>query len=277
MKRLNCKLIVSDFDGTLANTNNEVPQEVIDKINSYVKNGGIFAVCTGRIMPSILPRVRDMGLTGLVIASQGSQIAEIESGKILREACFLPEQTAEICEALEELDSNVQIYNIRGFYSSLPEGEKHLALYESIIGVKGGHSEEKLSRFALTCGESFCKVAALCRPEEQEELFAKLTAKFGGKYDVTCSAKVLVEISPQGETKGAALEFLAKHYGVPLSQTCAIGDNLNDLSMIETAGYGVAVANSAQGLLDRTKYKTVSNDEGAVARVIETFGYINND
>ena len=85
---------------------------------------------------------------------------------------------------------------------------------------------------------------------------------------------MLVEISPLGETKGRALEFLADYYGVKIGETCAVGDNLNDLSMIEAAGCGVAVGNAAKGLLDRAKYVTVTNDEGAVARVIEDFGYI---
>ncbi|MDE7162456.1 MAG: Cof-type HAD-IIB family hydrolase [Clostridia bacterium] len=277
MKKLKCKLIVSDFDGTLANSQNEVPDDVVKAINSYISDGGIFAVCTGRILPSILPRVRTLGLKGLVIAGQGSVIADIQTGKLLRDVCFTNAQTAEICAALEELKSNVQVYNNDGFYSDLPEDEKHLNLYESIIGVQANHVETPLSEYVSTSPERFNKVAALCRPEDQEELYSQLLKRFGNKYDVTCSAKVLVEISPYGETKGKAVEFLAQYYSVEIDETCAVGDNLNDLSMILTAGYGVAVGNAAKGLLDRTQYVTVTNDEGAVARVIKDFGYIQND
>ena len=77
MKRLNCKLIVSDFDGTLADSENNVGAEVISAIDEYRSLGGIFAVCTGRILPSVLPRLRQIGLSGLVAASQGSTIADI--------------------------------------------------------------------------------------------------------------------------------------------------------------------------------------------------------
>lgn len=277
MKKLNCKLIVSDFDGTLANSRNEVPDEVVKAINSYISDGGIFAVCTGRILPSILPRVRTLGLRGLVIACQGSVIADIQTGKLLRDVCFTNAQTAEICAALEELESNVQVYNNDGFYSDLPADEKHLNLYESIIGVQARHVQPPLSKYVAGSQERFNKVAALCRPEDQEQLYAELLKRFGNKYDVTCSAKVLVEISPYGETKGRAVEFLAQHYGVKIGETCAVGDNLNDLSMIETAGYGVAVGNAANGLIDRAKHVTVTNDEGAIARVIKDFGYTQND
>ena len=181
MKKLNCKLIVSDFDGTLANSKNEVTDKVVKAINSYVSDGGIFAVCTGRILPSILPRVRALGLNGLVIACQGSVIADIQTGELLRDISFTNAQTAEICAALEELESNVQIYNNDGFYSSLPADEKHLKLYESIIGVRAEHAEIPLSGYVLNSSEKFNKVATLCRPEEQEELYSALLKRFGGK------------------------------------------------------------------------------------------------
>ena len=277
MKNLNCKLIVSDFDGTLANTQNEVPDEVKNAINNYVADGGIFAVCTGRILPSILPRVRQIGLKGLVIACQGAVIADIESGNILRNKTFNNAETSEICAFLEELNTNVQAYFTDGFYSDLPVGDKYLTTYEGIIGVTARHGDKPLSTILSCTGFGFNKVATLCHPDEQEELYVKIKEKFGDRFDVTCSAKVLIEISPYGETKGAAVKFLSAHYGVPIAKCCAVGDNLNDLSMIEEAGVGVAVGNAVQGLKDAAKFVTVTCDEGAVARVIEQFGYIKND
>ena len=277
MKKLNCRLIVSDFDGTLADSRNEVPEEVKNAINGYVADGGIFAVCTGRILPSILPRIKEIGLKGLVVACQGAVIYDTESGKILRNKTFTNAQTSRICRALEEMNAPVQAYHSGGYISSLPRGEKHLALYESIVGVEAEHTDRPLSQTVAEDNRGFNKVATLCRPEEQAAIYSALKEKFGEEFDVTCSAKVLVEISPAGETKGAALGFLARHYGVPLERCCAVGDNLNDLSMVERAGYGVAVGNAAEGLKARAKFVTVTCDEGAVARVIERFGYIEND
>ena len=84
MKKINYKLIVSDFDGTLIDDNQQIPQKVVNAINEYVACGGIFAVCTGRMLRSILPRVRELGLKGLVIANQGAVIADIESGNVIK-------------------------------------------------------------------------------------------------------------------------------------------------------------------------------------------------
>lgn len=273
MKELKCKLIVSDFDGTLANSKNEVEERVVNAINGYVENGGIFAVCSGRILPSILPRVKQLGLSGLVVACQGGVIADIKTGELIRNSGFTPKQSAEICAVLEQLKTNVQLYSNQGFFSDLPEDEKHLNIYESIIGVKAEHAPCPLSEYALVSPQKFLKVATLCHPAEQEELFKKLQARLGDKYDVTCSAAVLIEISPRGDTKGSALKFLCERYGVPIQNACAVGDNLNDMSMISAAGYGVAVGNACEGLKRAAKYVTVSNDDGAVAEVIKKFGY----
>jgi len=275
MKKINYQLIVSDFDGTLANSRNEVTENVINAVNAYVKNGGIFAVCTGRILPCILPRVRQMGLNGLVIASQGSQIADIATGKLIKNSGFTAEEAAEICAYLEELGQNIQLYSDSGFYTNLPEGEEHLALYESIVGLKASRSDMPLSKVALSAGQTFCKVAIMVTPKDRQELFDKLYSRFNAKFDVTCSAKVLVEISPLGETKGGALKFVADRLNIPMGKTVAIGDNLNDLSMVQAAGVGVAVANGEAELKAAADFVAPSCDEDAVAHVIEKFGYEN--
>lgn len=274
--KLKCKLIASDFDGTLADSGNEVDGRSVAAINRYVEAGGIFAVCTGRILPSILPRVRALGLKGLVVACQGSVIADIESGKIIRDVALSGGQTAEICAFLEALGAAVNIYYSDGLYSNLAEDDIHLNTYERITGVKALHADKPLSEFAAECGKSFNKVAVLCHPKDRAELFDKISARFAGRYDVTCSAQVLIEVSPAGETKGAALNFLAEYYGVPEEETCAVGDNLNDLSMLKAAGFGVAVGNACDELKAAVRYITVTNDEGAVARVIEEFGFGND-
>ena len=77
MKKIYKKLIVSDFDGTLITSSHNIPDRVSSAIQEYVECGGVFAVCTGRMLRSILPRVRQLGLKGLVVAYQGSVIAEI--------------------------------------------------------------------------------------------------------------------------------------------------------------------------------------------------------
>src|SRR5438552_3098682 len=85
------------------------------------------------------------------------------------------------------------------------------------------------------------------------------------------SEDTFLEILPQGSSKGAALEFVAQHLGIPLSEIIAVGDNLNDLEMIRTAGLGVAMGNAPPELRAQAGYVTSTNDEGGLAEVIERF------
>ena len=64
------------------------------------------------------------------------------------------------------------------------------------------------------------------------------------------------------------------HFNTPLEKTVAIGDQLNDLPMIEMAGLGVAVQNADQGLKKAADYICeYTNEEGAVGKIIEKFGF----
>lgn len=273
MRKLNCGLIVSDFDGTLIDDNQTILPKVKQAIDEYVSNGGIFAVCTGRMLRSILPQVKKLGLRGLVIAYQGTVIADIESGKIIKNGGMPYEDVAEICRVLESLNQPINIYSDNLLYTDIEEGNEYLELYEKIVEVKAEHVCGKISDF-VEKEKLFCqKVAILVKSEERDELYNTLKERLGSRFDVTCSASVLVEVSPLGDNKGEALKYLADYYNIPLELTVAAGDNLNDLPMILVAGTGVAVGNAAPALKKAATFVSVTNNEGALAQIIEKFGF----
>ena len=76
-------LFVADFDGTLGAAPDIIAPETVSAIKRYTEKGGIFAVCSGRMMSSILPICRKYGFKGLVVAYQGAMISDIETGKNL--------------------------------------------------------------------------------------------------------------------------------------------------------------------------------------------------
>lgn len=273
MAKLRAKLIVSDFDGTLITGRQQVPAAVKNAIERYVQSGGVFAVCTGRILASILPQVRALGLSGLVAACQGTVIADINSGEIIRSGGLSFKDASSVCAALEGAGAAVNVYSGDELYTGIPKDNEYLKIYEKITGIDAIHVDIPLSQYVMQNGLTCQKVASLCFPEDRERLYDMLRAEFDGRFDVTCSAKELVEVSPAGDTKGFALKYIAARYGIDISETVAVGDNLNDLSMIEAAGIGVAVGNADPALKRAAKFIAVTNEEGAVAQVINTFGY----
>ncbi len=273
MRKINYGLIVSDFDGTLIDDRQQIPQHVKAAIYEYVASGGIFAVCTGRMLRSILPQVRTLGLKGLVIAYQGTVIADIESGKLIKNGGIDYKDIAEICKNIEELGQAVNVYHGEELYTDIPKDNKYLQEYERIVGIDAISVDGRLSDYVLK-HKLFCqKVASLVHERDRQNLYEQLKKRLGDRFDVTCSAKVLVEVSPIGDNKGEAVKFLANHYNIPISKTVAVGDNLNDMSMILAAGMGCAVCNGEEELKQAADFVSISNNDGAVAQIIEKFGF----
>ena len=271
--KINYGLIVSDFDGTLIDDRQRILPEVKEAIDRYIKAGGIFAVCTGRMLCSILPQVRALGLKGPVIAYQGTVIADIETGNVIKSGRMKYEEVSEICRNIEKLGYGINIYNGDNMYTDIPKENKYLVRYEKIIGVEAKHVDGKISDFVLKNKLDCQKVLSLVKEGEREFVYSELSRLLGHRFDVTCSASVLVEVSPMGDTKGEALKFLAKHYGIPIGKTVAVGDNLNDLSMIKAAGIGCAVSNATTQLKEAADFVSVSNNDGALAQIIYKYGF----
>ncbi|MDE6869055.1 MAG: HAD hydrolase family protein, partial [Clostridia bacterium] len=152
MREINYPIIVSDFDGTLLTGEHNVTDGVKKAINEYVASGGVFAVCTGRMLCCILPCVRALGLTGYVVAHQGTVIAEIESGKTIKYGGFKVDDTVEICRNLEELGYPPNVYAGDAMYTTIAEDDKYLLRYEGIVGLKSTHVTGVMSAFFVKNG-----------------------------------------------------------------------------------------------------------------------------
>ncbi len=81
----------------------------------------------------------------------------------------------------------------------------------------------------------------------------------------------MLEILPNGASKGAALKTLIKDLGVSSESVMAIGDAENDIEMIQLAGIGVAVGNAGQAVKDAADVVVASNDADGVAEAVERY------
>ena len=164
MRKINYKLIISDYDNTLTSGKNRIPKDVIKAIKNYVECGGIFAICSGRMLRSILPQAKKLGLKGLVSANQGIVIADIESGRILKNGGMTADETALVCRTIEKLNQPINLYSGDELYTDIPKNNKYLKKYEKIVQVKSIHVDGKISDFDMNWLESqpmcFAKVSS---------------------------------------------------------------------------------------------------------------------
>ncbi len=273
MQKMNYPLIVSDFDGTLVKRDGTVSEKNKKAIEKYVAAGGKFAISTGRMPAGILNRARELGLKGMVCCCQGAIILDIESGKVLSEGRISHEITLKACEKMEELGLHIHVYDLWEYYANMDD--HHLAYYENAVKVKAQRVLDKsISQFVKETGLCSYKVLAMVDANENERFMSQLAKhKFEG-CELTRSAEYLIEIVNTKYSKGTAVEELARHYNIPINKTIGIGDQLNDLPMIKTAGLGVAVQNADVGLKAEADYICdLTHEEDAVAFVIENFGF----
>ncbi|MBQ8428279.1 MAG: HAD family phosphatase [Clostridia bacterium] len=276
MKKIKYPLVFSDFDGTLLRSDDTLAEETKATISKYVQDGGIFVLSSGRMTPSILKQARALSLTGLLSAYNGSEVVDIQSGERLFQGNLPKQGVVNICRLMESLGLHIHVYDGDNFYSNT--GGEILKMYEHVCQVTGIVVDDMpLSQFVEEKNLNIVKVVALVAYEEREKIYAQLDDAFGKDYLVLRSAKFLIEICDKRYSKGTALRYIAEKYGIPLEKTIAVGDNQNDLSMLQTAGLGLAVANGEASLKGKVPFFEYSNDENAVGRIIENYAYTEDE
>ena len=273
MQDLDYKLIVSDFDGTLVNENGTISDKNKKAISDYIAAGGAFAISTGRMPDGILSRAKELGLKGLVSCCQGSIIADIDTKEFVFEGRIPYETTLAVVEKMEQMGLHIHVYEAWEYFSNMDDYA--LKMYENAVKSKATLVlNQPLSQFVKERRLASYKILAMVLPEDNERVIQELVAANFPNCTVTRSSGVLVEVINAQYSKGTAVEFLSDYFHVDLGKTVAIGDQLNDLPMIEKAGLGIAVQNADKGL--KTVADVVSpltNEEGAVAWAIEQFGF----
>lgn len=274
MQKINYGLIISDFDGTLVRADGTISQKNKRAIQKYTKNGGRFAVSTGRLHYGILPRVKELGLNGVVSCCQGAVIIDLQTGEPILNGTLSYETTLKACKEMEKLGLHIHLYTFDCYYANMDD--EPLKWYEKAIRVKAKLvTNQPLSK--LVEEQKICayKIVAMVAPEDNASIINELSKT---NYDGACitkSADFLVEIINKKYSKGTAVQFLSDYYKVPLEKTIGIGDQMNDIPMIERAGLGVAVQNANDGL--KQVADTVceyTNEEDAVASIIEKYGFM---
>jgi hydroxymethylpyrimidine pyrophosphatase-like HAD family hydrolase len=272
------RLLALDLDGTLLNTERQIPEANLRAIEAAVREGVVIALVTGRRFPSVRRYLEPLGPETFAVVNSGAIIRRGLEGPILRKS-LLPLDCAHRVLALADEEGMEPVIH------DGPDAEGHLVLRTSArsvtsmgrylhqtspppiwvdslrvdrspvqIGFTGGVGEMRSFEKALALGlSSSGHRASLARTEYPEEDLA------------------LLDVLSLEATKAKALEFLASILGIDLSSTMAVGDNWNDLEMLEAAGLGVLMANADPELRSLGFAETGTNDECGVAYAIEQY------
>ena len=267
------RLVAVDLDGTLLSSTREIAEETRQALAACVDAGVAVAIVTGRRFPSARPYVAKLPIDPFVGANSGAIIKNGIAGRLLR-VCLLPRDVA---EAVLDIAAEAGIEPI---VHDGPNGEGHLILREDarVLPHVGRYLSQTIPPPiwvpSLVLGRDPVQIGFAAGLTEIRELAEHLTRELAVasvsiiKTEYPLEDLALLDVLAADANKASALKFLSTLIGVPMSETLAIGDNWNDLDMLEAAGLGVVMANAVEELKNKGFAETTTNDEAGAAKAI---------
>ena len=271
------RLLAVDIDGTLLDSKFQISPANQAALHRASGAGVEIVLVTGRRHSFALPIARQLEVPLAIISSNGAIIRSL--GGELFHRHLLPRQTAlALCAHMSEFRSTLVL--------TFEREDRGALVVESLDAFTGAISNwMQKNRDFIEC----------VQPIEQSLVTDPIQAMFCGAVErmqaalaqlragaVASDIQVLrteyprrdlaiVDVLARGCSKGAALERWAHHRGYGRHQVMAIGDNYNDVEMLEFAGLPVIMGNASQDLQQNGWARTASNDESGVAAAVEQF------
>ena len=276
------KLIASDMDGTLLNSDHKIPNENVELIKFAQKNGIQFVVATGRAYYEALPALNDENIKCDVISFNGGIIYD-KTGNIINITPMKLKDLYYTIEILKSLEISYQLYTKNTIYTNSIETD--ITAYIDLIRANGEEPNEQhlrqeaKNRLALGHITEVDNIELYLNQEDNPaikvigisndlEKLKHATELLSGNENisVTSSGANNVEIMDKKATKGEALKIVADIHDINLKNAIAIGDNLNDQAMLDIVEYSIAMKNGNKELQNNAKFITEkTNSEGGVA------------
>ena len=263
------KLVCSDLDDTLIGKDAKFGKGLKEAVKRYVEQGGKFCIVTGRMTSGALPVCRELGLKGEVITYQGAVVTDIETEKTVFSQTISTQDAVEVGRYCESRGYYYQTYIGDGFYAERPN--KFTSIYARLSCAHFEKTPGKLSDYLWENKVCPPKLLMMAEPERVPEILEEMRGKFGDKFLINTSKPYIIEIIPQGISKGKAVERLAKSYGIKREEVICIGDSENDLTMIEYAGLGVVVGTGSEIAKRAADVIAPGMDDDPITWVLERF------
>lgn len=254
-------LIASDFDGTLKNDEGIITSDVREKIAYFISEGGYFTVCTGRTYQGF--HLYDPTyINAPVLLTNGSTAYDYEKGEIAYFDGITAEKGIPLVRAIMENfpDVSIEMYPFDDTYAINLDDTSHRHFTSQDIPYKviEDPSQAKFpwGKLMFAAGRQSLEIQQFMRENFDDPIFLPTTEGY-------------IEVIKKGTNKGVGLLSLADKLGVPHERTFAVGDGYNDIEMLIAAKAGFVPENGSSEALEHADYVVRSNNDGAVANVIE--------
>ena len=273
------KLIALDLDGTLFNKDSIISATNKEELNRVAAQGVKIVISTGRPFNGLpFDQIKDTPIE-YALTTNGGAVYRIDGKECLYENGMEPEMIMPVLEWILSREIHIDIYTDGVGFTPIRcrENLGRLAVPESMRSYMRATRTpvEDLAAYVRDCGKNIQKINLNFYPQPDGTfLHREETIKFlkaNSAIEVVSGGFNNFEINKAGVSKREGLRFLANYLGTDLDHTMAMGDSENDLSMINAAGIGVAMANASDDVKSVADYITTTNNEDGVAAAIKNF------
>ena len=272
------KIIALDLDGTLLDSEKRLSEANRAALERAAAKDVLIVPTTGRFFGMMPPAVRDLPFVRYAITINGAQVYDREADTAIVKHEIPLDMALAVMELLDRYDVIYDCYrqNWGWMTAALQEKAADYATNEHNLKMVREFRKpvpELKAHLRETAGEGDVqKIMLFARRDEgcgmRDEITHELAAKFP-EIKVTASTWNNLELNVKSAHKGNALKRFAEHLGYTLENCMAFGDGMNDFTMVEAAGLGIAMANAEPEVKRVAKYVTLSNDDDGVAAGLE--------
>jgi Cof subfamily protein (haloacid dehalogenase superfamily) len=235
------KLVVADLDGTIVH-NKEISNKVKQSIKKIQEKGIVFSIATGRHIDGVKKIYKDLGVNGPVVCSNGALVVDPLKNEAISIEVMDNDRVFEIMKVCKKNDSDFLLYTTT-----------------EIVGTEGGTKKllEKLSKdnqIKMTplpyrelidkVEDNILKVLIIEYDEEKYNMIHSEVDKIEG-IAYTMSQVGFIDCSKKFVNKAYGVAKLAEYYGIGMNDIIAFGDQDNDIEMLQSVGFGVAMNNAS--------------------------------
>ena len=268
------RLLASDIDGTLLNPQFQISPDDLAALRRAHESGIEIVLVTGRRHTFALPIARQLGFDFWLISSNGAVTRSL-TGETFHRDLMPQEVCRELCSAMQDFRSNtvltfdketkgaIVIERLDELNASIRRWlEKNMEFIDFVVPIERALITDPVQ--AMFCGSTARMVEAL-QALEASGMNGKITVLRTEYPDRDLS---MIDVLNSGCSKGHALARWAAHRGYRREQVMAIGDNHNDIEMLEFAGHPVIMGNACEELRARGWSVTLGNDQCGVAAAV---------
>ena len=268
-------IIALDLDGTLLNSKKELSEGNLAALKKAADAGWEIVPTTGRFYGGMPDFIRGLPFVHYAITINGAYVEDLLEGNEIYTAEMPYKQAIDIMKYLDKLPVIYDCYMDNDAFMTEALKAKVDEIVENPRIRKMFYDLRKpvpeLKEFLENRVQDVQKIQFFTKDADLRLHLLEELPKVFENIAVSSSSPQNIEINQAKATKGLALIALAEYLGFDRSKTIAMGDGLNDISMLEEAGIGIAMANGCDEALDAADWVTSHCDEDGVAKAIEKY------